>query len=150
MRAIMRHPAHTVGSDGLLAGTRPHPRAWGTFPRLLGRFVRELNLLTLEKCVAKMTSRPARRIGLTTRGLIKPGHQADLALFDPETVGDVATYDNPRPQPSGIPFVMGTWVIKRVGPPAPCPVVPSVGLAEKAPVIWRRALPQVPIPGVAR
>ncbi|MEU1387876.1 MULTISPECIES: D-aminoacylase [unclassified Nonomuraea] len=113
VRAIMRHPAHTVGSDGLLAGTRPHPRAWGTFPRLLGRYVRALNLLTLEECVAKMTSRPARRLGLATRGLVKPGYLADLVLFDPETVGEVATYDEPRRPPRGIPFVMvaGTWVI---------------------------------------
>ncbi|MEU1729164.1 amidohydrolase family protein [Nonomuraea sp. NPDC005692] len=95
-------------------GSAPHASStWGTFPRLLGRYVRALNLLTLEECVAKMTSRPARRLGLATRGLVKPGYLADLVLFDPETVGEVATYDEPRRPPRGIPFVMvaGTWVI---------------------------------------
>jgi N-acyl-D-amino-acid deacylase len=105
VRTIMRHPAHLVGSDGLLVGERPHPRAWGTFPRYLGHYVRELGVLTLEECVARMTSRAARRLGLTDRGLIRPGYRADLVLFDPATVADRATYDDPRRQCEGIPYV---------------------------------------------
>ncbi|MCO6005877.1 D-aminoacylase [Actinoallomurus purpureus] len=113
VRAIMRHPAHTGGSDGLLAAARPHPRAWGTFPRYLGHYVRELGVLTLEECVAHLTGRPARRLRLTDRGLIRPGHAADLVLFDPAAVRDTATFDEPRRQAEGIPyvFVAGVAVI---------------------------------------
>jgi N-acyl-D-amino-acid deacylase len=106
VRAIMRHPAHLVGSDGLLTGDRPHPRGWGTFPRYLAHYVRELGLLTLEECVAKMTGRAARRLGLTDRGTVAPGLAADLVLFDPATVADRATFDHPRRTPDGIPYVM--------------------------------------------
>ena len=113
VRAIMRHPAHLVGSDGLLTGSRPHPRAWGTFPRYLGHYVREEGWLTLEDCVAKMTGRAARRLGLTDRGRIAPGLAADLVLFDPDTVLDLATFDEPRTAPAGIPHVLvnGEFVI---------------------------------------
>ena len=113
VRAIMRHPAHMVGSDGLLIGGRPHPRAWGTFPRYLARYVRELGLLTLEECVAKMTGRSARRLGLTDRGIVSPGYAADLVLFGPDTVLDTATYEEPRRTPEGIPYVLvgGEFVI---------------------------------------
>ncbi|MFK0191352.1 amidohydrolase family protein [Kitasatospora sp. NPDC090308] len=106
VRAIMRHPAHTVGSDGLLVGARPHPRAWGTFPRYLARYGRELGVLTLEQAVARMTGRPARRLGLDRRGLIRPGHHADLVLFDPDTVRDTATFDRPRQPAEGIRHVL--------------------------------------------
>jgi N-acyl-D-amino-acid deacylase len=102
VRAIMGYPGHLVGSDGLLVGDRPHPRAWGTFPRYLGHYVRELGVLTLEECVARMTGRAARRLGLTGRGLIRPGYAADLVLFDPATVADRATYEDPRRQCAGI------------------------------------------------
>ncbi|MCW2919314.1 MAG: N-acyl-D-amino-acid deacylase [Actinomycetia bacterium] len=105
VQAIMRHPAHTGGSDGLLAAAKPHPRAWGTFPRYLSRYVRELGVLTLEECVAHLTSRPARRLKLDGRGLVRPGYHADLVLFDPVTVRDTATFDEPRQQPEGIPYV---------------------------------------------
>ena len=105
VRAIMRHPAHTGGSDGLLVGTRPHPRAWGTFPRFLGRYSRELGVLGLEECVAHLTGNAARRLRLRDRGLIRQGYAADLVLFDPETVRDVATYEQPRQQAQGIEYV---------------------------------------------
>jgi N-acyl-D-amino-acid deacylase len=113
VRSIMRHPAHLVGSDGLLIGDRPHPRAWGTFPRYLGHYVRDEGLLTLEACVAKMTGRAARRLGLTDRGRVAPGLAADLVLFDPETVADRATFDEPRQPPVGMPYVLvnGEFVI---------------------------------------
>jgi N-acyl-D-amino-acid deacylase len=106
VRAIMRHRTHTGGSDGLLVGDRPHPRAWGTFPRYLGRYVRELGVLGLEECVAHLTGRPARRLGLTGRGLVREGFAADLVLFDPETVADTATFDQPRQRALGLPYVL--------------------------------------------
>ncbi|RKN04443.1 N-acyl-D-amino-acid deacylase family protein [Streptomyces radicis] len=113
VRAIMRHPAHTGGSDGLLGVERPHPRAWGTFPRYLGHYVRELGVLGLEECVARLTGRPARRLGLVGRGRVAPGYHADLVLFDPETVSDRATFDEPRRTPVGIPrvYVGGVAVV---------------------------------------
>jgi N-acyl-D-amino-acid deacylase len=106
VRAIMRHPAHTGGSDGLLVGERPHPRAWGTFPRYLAHYVRELGVLSLEECVAHLTGRAARRLRLTDRGLVREGYAADLVLFDPSTVADTATYDDPRRPATGIPYVL--------------------------------------------
>ncbi|WP_055603509.1 N-acyl-D-amino-acid deacylase family protein [Streptomyces aureus] len=106
VRTIMRHRVHTGGSDGILQGLKPHPRAYGTFPQYLGRYVRDLGVLTLEDCVAHLTSRPAARLGLTDRGRIREGHRADLVLFDPRTVGAGATYESPRTLPTGIPHVL--------------------------------------------
>ncbi|MBM7773568.1 N-acyl-D-amino-acid deacylase [Actinokineospora baliensis] len=106
VRAIMRHRAHTGGSDGLLVGDRPHPRAWGTFPRYLGHYVREAGVLGLEECVAHLTGRAARRLRLTDRGLVRVGHAADLVVFDPGTVGDTATYPEPRQRATGIEHVL--------------------------------------------
>jgi N-acyl-D-amino-acid deacylase len=106
VRAVMWHRAHTAGSDGLLVGERPHPRAWGTFPRYLGRYVRELGVLGLEECVAHLTGRAARRLRLADRGVVRAGYAADLVLFDPETVADTATFEEPRRPPSGIPYVL--------------------------------------------
>ncbi|MEZ0490994.1 amidohydrolase family protein [Kineococcus sp. TBRC 1896] len=106
VRAIMRHPQHCGGSDGLLVGARPHPRAWGTFPRYLGHYVRREGVLGLEECVAHLTSRPARRLGLTDRGVLRPGAVADLVLFDPATVDAGATFEDPRRQAVGIPHVL--------------------------------------------
>jgi N-acyl-D-amino-acid deacylase len=113
VRTIMRHRAHLVGSDGILVGDRPHPRAWGTFPRYLGHYVRELGLLTLETCVARMTGRAARRLRLADRGLVRTGYRADLVLFDPDTIAAESTMDNPRRQASGIRsvYVNGVAVI---------------------------------------
>jgi N-acyl-D-amino-acid deacylase len=113
VRAIMRHPAHTGGSDGLLVGARPHPRAWGTFPRYLGHYSRELGVLGLEECVKHLTGNAARKLRLRDRGLIRQGYAADLVLFDPETVRDAATYEQPRQQALGIEyvFVNGVTVI---------------------------------------
>ncbi|MEV7357118.1 D-aminoacylase [Kitasatospora sp. NPDC091276] len=115
VRAIMRHPAHTVGSDGLLVGARPHPRAWGTFPRYLAHYSRELGVLTLEEAIARMTGRPAARLGLHRRGLIAPGHHADLVLLDPEKVRDAATFEDPRLPAEGVQhvYVNGTAVVRQ-------------------------------------
>jgi N-acyl-D-amino-acid deacylase len=106
VRTIMRHSAHTGGSDGLLVGDRPHPRGWGTFARYLGHYVRELGVLGLAECVAHLTSRPARRLGLTDRGVLREGAVADLVLFDPDTIGDTATFEQPRQQATGVHTVL--------------------------------------------
>ncbi|CAK7281418.1 N-acyl-D-amino-acid deacylase family protein [Streptomyces sp. RM1] len=106
VRAIMRHRAHTGGSDGILRGAKPHPRAYGTFPRYLGHYVRESGVLSLEECVAHLTSRPAARLRLPDRGLVREGYRADLVLFDPETVAPGATFAAPRALPAGIPHVL--------------------------------------------
>ncbi|MDQ0774833.1 N-acyl-D-amino-acid deacylase [Streptomyces aurantiacus] len=114
VRAIMRHRVHTGGSDGILRGDKPHPRAYGTFPEYLGRYVRELGVLTLEECVAHLTSRPAARLRLPDRGLVREGYRADLVLFDPKTVAAGSTFDAPRTLPTGIPYVIidGRFVIE--------------------------------------
>jgi N-acyl-D-amino-acid deacylase len=106
VRAIMAHPRHTAGSDGILVGERPHPRGWGTFARYLGVYVRELGVLGLSECVRQMTSLSARRLGLADRGLIRPGMAADLAVFDFEAVRDVATYEQPRRLAEGFEHVV--------------------------------------------
>lgn len=106
VRFIMKHPAHMVGSDGLLTGSRPHPRAYGTFARYLHHYTRELKILSLEECIRKMTSLPAARLGLRDRGLVREGMAADLVLFDPETIEDTATFENPRSHPRGIEYVL--------------------------------------------
>jgi N-acyl-D-amino-acid deacylase len=106
VRTIMKHRAHTGGSDGLLVGARPHPRAWGTFPRYLGRYVRELGVLDLAECVEHLTSRPARRLRLADRGTIRAGYVADLVLFDADSISDNATYENPRQPATGIHTVL--------------------------------------------
>ncbi|MGY5126806.1 N-acyl-D-amino-acid deacylase family protein [Streptomyces nigrescens] len=106
VRRIMRHRVHTGGSDGILQGDKPHPRAYGTFPQYLGRYVRELGVLSLEECVAHLTGRPAARLRLPDRGLVREGYRADLVLFDPETVAAGSTFDAPRTLPTGIPHVL--------------------------------------------
>ncbi|WP_405841131.1 D-aminoacylase [Streptomyces platensis] len=106
VRRIMRHRVHTGGSDGILQGAKPHPRAYGTFPQYLGRYVRELGVLSLEECVAHLTGRPAARLRLPDRGLVREGYRADLVLFDPDTVAAGATFDAPRTLPTGIPHVL--------------------------------------------
>ncbi|MFD8288936.1 amidohydrolase family protein [Streptomyces lavendulae] len=106
VRTIMRHRAHTGGSDGILHGAKPHPRAYGTFPHYLGRYVRELGVLSLEECVAHLSGRPAARLRLPDRGLVREGFRADLVLFDPQTVAAGSTFEAPRALPHGIPHVL--------------------------------------------
>ncbi|MEU8822491.1 D-aminoacylase [Streptomyces sp. NPDC048636] len=114
VQAIMKHPVHTGGSDGILHGAKPHPRAYGTFPRYLGHYVRELGVLPLEECVAHLTGRPAARLRLPDRGLVREGHRADLVLFDPLTVAAGSTFAAPRTLPVGIPHVLidGRFVVE--------------------------------------
>lgn len=107
MRRILRHPATMIGSDGLPNDPMPHPRLWGTFPRVLGRYSREEKLLSLPDAIHKMTGMPAQRFGLAERGLIREGYAADLVLFDPETIIDTATFSDPIRSSKGIESV---WV----------------------------------------
>jgi N-acyl-D-amino-acid deacylase len=106
VREIMRHPQHCGGSDGILVGGRPHPRAWGTFARYLGHYARELGVLTLEECVRHLAGTPARRLRLADRGVIREGAVADLVMFDAATVSDRATFDEPRLAAAGIVHVL--------------------------------------------
>ena len=106
LRRIMAHPAHTIGTDGILVGDRPHPRGWGTVPRYLARYVRELGVLSLPELVRHGTSAAARRLRMPDRGLVREGLIADLVLFDAETVADRATFEEPRTAPCGIDLVV--------------------------------------------
>ena len=107
---VLRHPAVMVGSDGYsmspALGSKPHPRSYGTFARVLGEYVRERRVLSLEEAVRKMTSFPAARFGLWDRGLIRPGQVADLVLFDPSSIRDTATFTDPHQYSVGIAWVM--------------------------------------------
>jgi len=107
MRRILSHPATMIGSDGLPNDPRPHPRLWGTFPRVLGRYSREEKLFLLPEAIHKMTQMPAQRFGLAGRGIIRKGYFADLVLFDPEKIIDTATYADPIRPSEGIASV---WV----------------------------------------
>jgi N-acyl-D-amino-acid deacylase len=111
VRTVMRQPYHMAGSDGLMAGQKPHPRAWGTFARYLARYARDEGMFTWEQTAVKMSSLPCRRLGQWDRGLIRPGMAADLVAFDPDAVRDTATYENPRQYPEGIPYVMVNGVL---------------------------------------
>jgi N-acyl-D-amino-acid deacylase len=110
---VMLHPVIMIGSDGSCLSTegplsqgKPHPRSFGTFPRVLSEYVRGKKVLTLESAVNKMTFLAAKRVGLTGRGLISPGYSADLVLFDPDRINDRATYQNPKQYPEGIDYVI--------------------------------------------
>ena len=107
MRRILAHPATMVGSDGLPHDAHPHPRLWGTFPRVLGKYCREEKLFSLAEAVHKMTGMPAQRFGLAGRGMIRPGYAADLVLFDADEVMDTATFAEPVCAAKGI---AGVWV----------------------------------------
>ena len=113
VRAILCHPLVVVGSDGEamsadspVGGGQPHPRSYGTFPRVLARYVREQRALSLEEAVRKMTSLTAARFGLTDRGVVCAGARADLVVFDADRVADRATFDEPRRYPDGVPYVI--------------------------------------------
>ena len=121
IRRIMAARYTMIGTDawgvnpaGVLGYGKPHPRYYGTYPRILGKYVREEGVLTLEDAVRKMTSFPAQRLGLTDRGLLKEGMWADIVVFDAERVIDKATYQEPHQFPEGIPYVMvnGRIVVK--------------------------------------
>jgi N-acyl-D-aspartate/D-glutamate deacylase len=115
---LLRSPAVLVGSDGRavapdsVAGQgRPHPRFYGTFPRVLGHYARDLGLLSLPEAVHKMTGAPARVLGLVERGLLREGYEADITVFDPVTIIDRATYEDPHRYPRGIATVIVNGVV---------------------------------------
>ncbi|MBV9613785.1 MAG: amidohydrolase family protein [Acidobacteriaceae bacterium] len=92
--------------DGLLGKEHPHPRAYGTFPRILRKYVREEKLLTLEEAIRKFSALPAQRMRLTDRGVLKRGMWADIVAFDPETIRDLATFENPNELSAGMEYVL--------------------------------------------
>jgi len=104
---ILAHPRTMIGSDGLPNDPLPHPRLWGTFPRVLGHYSRDRALFPLAEAVRKMTTLPAERFRLRERGALREGHWADLVLFDPPRVRDVATFTKPDVAAEGIDAV---WV----------------------------------------
>ena len=113
MRAAMRAPfvsfctdSGSRANDGPLAGSKSHPRGWGSYPRILGRYVRDEHQLTLEEAIHKMTGLPAKRVGLRDRGLLLAGSYADITIFDPKTVIDRATFEMPNQHPTGINYVI--------------------------------------------
>jgi dihydroorotase/N-acyl-D-amino-acid deacylase len=113
VRTALSHPLTSIDTDssaraedGPLSENKSHPRAWGTFTRILGKYVREEKILTLEDAVRKMTSRPAIRVGLHDRGILRPGMAADITIFDPETIRDVATFEDPNRYSVGVIHVL--------------------------------------------
>jgi len=122
VEAVMRHRAVMFGTDGyslapygILGRGKPHPRSYGTYPRVLRRYVRDKRLLTIEEAIRKMTSLPAQKLGLQDRGLIKEGMFADIVVFNPETVEDKAAFTDPHQYPDGIEYVIvnGTIVVEK-------------------------------------
>jgi N-acyl-D-amino-acid deacylase len=121
VETVMRHRLTAIGSDGNslapegpLGDGVPHPRSYGTFPRILGTFVRDRGVLDLEEAVHKMTGMPAARIGLDDRGLLRPGMQADVTVFDPDRVAQGGDFVTPDVYPEGIEHVLvnGQFVIR--------------------------------------
>jgi len=115
VKAVMRVPWVSIGSDGSALNLnypgKPHPRSFGTNPRVLGKYTRDEKVLTLEDAVRKMTSMPAQVLGLKDRGLLREGYWGDVVLFDPETVADLATYDQPKQYPKGIDYVLVNGIL---------------------------------------
>lgn len=110
---VMRHPAVIIGSDatarsttGQLSKGKTHPRSYGTFARVFGKYVREDGILTLEEAVAKMTGRTAKRLSLVDRGVLAEGYFADITVFDPDSIADKATFAEPHRTASGIRYVL--------------------------------------------
>ncbi len=115
VRTVMRHPTTMIGSDGIpTLGGRPHPRLYGTFARVLGRYARDAGLFSLEEAVHRMTGFPARVFGLADRGVLRPGACADLVVFDAERIVDVGTFEEPNQGPEGVLHVLvnGTPIVR--------------------------------------
>ncbi|RLI09768.1 D-aminoacylase, partial [Candidatus Bathyarchaeota archaeon] len=110
IRTVMCSPLQMVCTDGIILG-KPHPRVYGSFPRVLGRYVRGEGVLGLEEAVRKMTSLPAQRLGLHDRGLLRPGLWADITVFNPDTIIDRATYQDPHQFPEGVEYVVVNGVV---------------------------------------
>ena len=113
VRLALSNPMISIGTDsgaraedGPFSESKSHPRAWGSFPRVLGKYVRDEKLITLEEAVRRFTSRPAARVGITDRGLLRPGMKADITIFDPAAIRDVSTFVDPTHYSVGIPHVL--------------------------------------------
>jgi N-acyl-D-amino-acid deacylase len=115
VRTVMKHPSVMIGTDGIPTSGKPHPRAYGTYPRVLGKYVREEKIFSLEEAIRKMTSLPAQKFGLKERGMIAEGMIADLVIFNPSTIQEKSTYPNPHERPEGIEYVLigGSIVLER-------------------------------------
>jgi N-acyl-D-amino-acid deacylase len=114
VKTVMRHPSTMIGSDGLAMGGKPHPRLYGTFPRVIGHYAREAGLMPLEVAIHRMTGMPAEKFHLRDRGAIRAGAFADLVIFDAKAILDTGTYSDPRRYPTGIShvFVNGIAVVR--------------------------------------
>ena len=118
VRRVVADDHAMIGSDGLPSEGKPHPRLYGTMPRTIQKYVREEGVITLEDAVRKMTSLPARKHLLKDRGELRPGAYADVVVFNPETIADVATYAEPRQYPAGIEYVLVNGAVAvDAGPP---------------------------------
>lgn len=120
---FFQHRLGMVGTDSVFIGDKPSPRTYGSFPRILGEFVREESFLTLPEAIRKFTSFPAQRLGLADRGILRDGFRADVTVFDPQRVRAAATYDQPRQQSTGIEHVLvnGTLVLDHGKPTGALP-----------------------------
>ena len=103
---FLSRPDYMIGSDSIPLGSIPHPRAYGTFPRFIGRLRRQFDVMSLEQVIQRASDNPAQRFGLTKRGRIQEGYYADLVIFDDQRIIDTATYDDPKQFPVGIPYVL--------------------------------------------
>ena len=109
LQRVLRHPATMIGSDGeipIFGVANPHPRSYGTFVRVLGRYVRDLKVITLEEAVRKMSAFPAQRLGLADRGVLREGMKADIAIFNPDTIRDLATFERPHQYAEGVDYAI--------------------------------------------
>jgi N-acyl-D-amino-acid deacylase len=113
VRLALSHPMVSIGTDsgaraedGPLSESKSHPRAWGSFPRVLGKYVRDEKLMTLEEAVRRFTSRPAARVGIADRGLLRPGFKADITIFNPDTIRDRSTFEDPTHYSEGVEHVL--------------------------------------------
>ena len=106
LERVLQHPSVMVGSDSGIIKGHPHPRNYGTFPRILARYVREKNTLNLESAIHKMTSMPAARCGILDRGILRPGLKADIVVFDPKSISDRSTFTDPHHYSTGISWIL--------------------------------------------
>jgi N-acyl-D-amino-acid deacylase len=143
VRAALAHPMMSIGTDsgaraedGPLSESKSHPRGWGSFPRLLGKYVRDEKLMSLEEAIRRFTSRPAARVGISDRGILRAGFKADITIFNPATVRDVSTFEDPTHYSQGIEhvFVNGKAVVSNgaITTERPGEPVRGPGLKRKA------------------
>ena len=111
VKTILRHPLSMIGSDAIPSTGKPHPRFYGTFPRVLAQYVRDEKVITLQEGVRKMTALPAQKLGLRDRGVLREGAWADIVVFDPDTIQDKATFAEPAQYPLGIDHVLVNGVM---------------------------------------